>query len=224
MKSCREGGEHEVVSASVEDRERYDPTVLGQHDQWAGPRPNQLWGYCLKCLEGMRWSVGDQEWRPWPGGLALLPHLTDEELDELRDAVVRRCQELARVGQIAQGEGTREELAYKLRILMSLHTAVQEARYQLWPSEGTYAPRTWGEAWTVLDRWIDDQLAGIAQSSQNDTTVGAANAFHAMKQKIRGLEQAGDQPIAVIPAGTSETAFPELAALSGPQPTSAESD
>jgi len=196
---CPEGGEHEVVSAAVEDRDRYDPSVLEKYNEYSGPRPNQLWGYCAKCREGMRWSVADQQWRRWPGGLGQLPHLNDEELDELGDAVAMRMHMLGEfIGQ-AQNTDTRSEIHYKLRILQSLSTAIQEARYHLYPPEGTYAPRFWGEAWTTLSLWIEEQLAGIERSSQTQAGFGAVVGFVAVKRKIDELKRGGKA------AGVEET-------------------
>lgn len=183
--TCRDGGEHEIVSP--EDDDRYDIGKFARYNDTAGPRPNILWSHCANCDQLFRWSVSDQQWRLWPGGLSLLPHLSDEELDELHTAVILRMQQLGAVVPVAQATGTRSEINYKLRILQSLDTAIQEARYQLWPRDGDHKPRAWGEAWKALEQWVDAQLEGIGGSSQNDMTIAAAGAFRAVRSKILDL-------------------------------------
>ncbi len=181
---CATGGEHDIVDP---ESTTYDPSILARYD---GPRPNRLWTYCSKCSQGYRWSVHDQQWRPWPGGLAMLPYLTDEELDELLVAVIRRTQELSQMLPMAWATGSKAELHYKLRILQSLQTAVAEARYGLFPPEGPYEPRVWGEGWNVLQRWIQVQLEGIERSSPTEAGMGATAAFSSMQAQIERMRTA----------------------------------
>lgn len=209
---CEDGAEHDIVDP--DNRELYDPSVLARYDATAGPRPNVLWSYCAKCSRAFRWSVSDQQWRPWPGGLSLLPHLSDEELDELHVAVVRRTQELGGVIAVASNPATRAEINYKLGILHSLDTAVQEARYGLFPPEGPYEPRLWGEAWKTLEDWVQVQIDGIDRSSQNDMSFAAAAAFAAIQSKIADMRRSNSGG---LPARRSAEID-----LSRPQPGSAE--
>ncbi len=184
MTTCDFGGAHDIVSP--EDDARYDPGMLARYDGAYGSRPNILWSYCAHCDQAFRWSVGDQQWRPWPGGLGLLPHLSDEELDELHTAVVIRMHQLGSIVPIAQATETRSEINYKLRILQSVDTAIQEARYQLWPPKGDYKPRAWGEAWKALETWVQEQL-DINGESQDNRHLSAKAAYRAMHAKIQEL-------------------------------------
>lgn len=128
LPGCADGDYHVVLDP---EDPNFDRAVLARYDAALGPRPNNLWSYCRKCEQGFRWSVLSQQWRPWPGGLGLLPHYTDEELDELAMAIVRRMDELGNVVPIAQATGTRREINYKLVILNSLLTSVAECRHHL---------------------------------------------------------------------------------------------
>jgi hypothetical protein len=203
---CHDGTPHQVVDP---EDPSYDQSVLGRYDEAAGPRPNMLWSYCAKCQLGFRWSVHDQQWRPWPGGLSLLPHLSDEELDELLVAVIRRMDELGQVVGMAQNTASRTELHYKLRILMSLSTAVAEARYGLFPPEGPYEPRLWGEAWDTLGTWVDVQLAGIDRSSSNDMTDGAKAAFEAVRAEVGRMRASTSEDLLARRIAELETNRPE---------------
>jgi hypothetical protein len=185
---CTDGTPHDIVDP--DDRTRYDRAVLSRYDETAGPRPNLLWSWCARCSQCFRWSVSDQEWRPWPGGLALLPHLNDEELDELHVAIRLRMEQLGRWVPVATNPSSRAEVNYKLRILQSLDTAVQEARYGLYPPEGPYEPRLWGEAWRTLEKWVQAQLDGINRSSPTDMGLGAGAAFEAMKAQLERMKAA----------------------------------
>lgn len=139
MSSCRdEGRDHgEILTGAIEHRDRYDPSVLARYDPafHVGREP-ALWGYCADCELAFRWSVSFQQWRPWPGGMALLPHLTDEELDALHMAITAYGRELASVGVMSQNDSTTMQMIHVLGLLSSLDTAVQEARHGLWPVEG----------------------------------------------------------------------------------------
>lgn len=192
----RAEGHGEIVTP---DDPRYDPSILEQWDEYAGPRPNQLWGHCADCPQGFRWSVSEQKWRPWPGGLSLLPHLSDEELDELHDALVLRRQQLEGVVPKAQNPHTRSEVHYKVRILWSLETAVAEARYRLWPKDGPYAPRKWGEAWQELERWVDDQLHRLSNGVMPaDALPTATKALMAVKAKLDEMEASSSGEILAL--------------------------
>jgi hypothetical protein len=193
MSDCTDGGkEHGEVLTPA--HEGYNPDVLGIVNALDGPRPDpDLWGYCGDCRQGFRWSVSDQQWRPWPGGLGMLPHLQDEELEELYVAVVVRRQELAAVLEVSQNPETDQQLNYKIRILRSLETALSEARYQLWPPTGNHEPRAWGEAWEVLDQWLGDQLGGIQRSSATERSEGAALAFSAVRGAVEKLRKPGTE-------------------------------
>lgn len=203
---CHDGTPHKVAEPGDP---AYDRSVLARYDEAAGPRPNTLWSYCVKCQLGFRWSVHDQQWRPWPGGLALLPHLSDEELDELLVAIIRRMDELGQHIGLAQNTATRSELHYKLRILMSLSTAVAEARYALFPPEGPYEPRLWGEAWDKLDAWIGVQLRGIERSSSNDMTDGAKAAFEAVRAEMGRMRASTSEDFLARRMAELETSRPE---------------
>lgn len=211
---CTDGAPHDIVDP--DDRERYDPSVLARYDETAGPRPNMLWSYCSRCAQGFRWSLSDQQWRPWPSGLSLLPHLDDEELDELHVAILRRKDELGGVVPLAQSPETRAELHYKARILQSLDTAVQEARYALFPPEGPYEPRMWGEAWRTLETWVQAQIDGIDRSSQNDMSRAAAAAFAAIQSKIADMRRSNSSDLLARRRAEID--------LSRPEPGSAESN
>lgn len=208
---CDDGNEHDIVNP---EEERYNPTRLLRYNESYGPRPNILWTYCAKCGQGFRWSVPDQQWRPWPGGLALLPHMSDEELDELAVAVVRRMDELGKPVQVASATGTRAELHYKLRILSSLRTAVQEARYQLFPPAGAYEPRMWGEAWDDFERWAKEQRARF-EAGKGQAAEGALLAFDGVLAKL-------DQMRAANSAGLMRRRQDEIGS-SRPEPTSDDS-
>jgi hypothetical protein len=202
---CRDGTPHQVVDP---EDPSYDPTPLTRYDETAGPRPNMLWSYCAKCGLGFRWSVHDQQWRPWPGGLALLPHLMDEELDELHTAVIRRMQELSQVLPVSQATGTRSEVHYKLRILMSLSTAVAEARYGLFPPEGPYEPRLWGEAWDRLETWLDGKIA-IFEAAPGQAANGAALALGEVKAEMGRMRASDSEDLLARRIAELETSRPE---------------
>lgn len=201
--SCHDGTPHQVVDP---EDPAYDRSVLARYDE---PRPNMLWSYCSKCGLGFRWSVHDQQWRPWPGGLGQLPHLSDEELDELLVAIGIRMDMLARPVPIASNPESRAELHYKLRILMSLSTAVAETRYGLFPPEGPYEPRLWGEAWDKLDAWIGVQLRGIDRSSSNDMTDGAKAAFEAVRAEMGRMRASTSEDFLARRLAELDTSRPE---------------
>lgn len=188
---CHDGTPHQVVDP---EDPSYDHSVLRRYDDTAGPRPNMLWSYCAKCQLGFRWSVHDQQWRPWPGGLSLLPHLNDEELDELLVAVIRRMDELGQHIGLAQNTATRSELHYKLRILMSLSTAIAEARYGLFPPEGPYEPRLWGEAWDTLGAWLVTKLA-VFEAAPGQAAAGAALVLGEVKAEMDRMRASGSEDL-----------------------------
>lgn len=202
---CHDGTPHQVAEPGDP---AYDHSVLGRYDETAGPRPNTLWSYCAKCQLGFRWSVHDQQWRPWPGGLALLPHLTDEELDELLVAVLRRMDELGQIIGLAQNTATRSELHYKLRILMSLNTAIAEARYGLFPPEGPYEPRLWGEAWDTLERWLDSKIA-VFEAAPGQAAAGATLALGEVKAEMGRMRTSTSEDFMARRIAELETSRPE---------------
>ena len=65
-----------------------------------------------------------------PISLARLPHLTAEELAELASAVTSRLAELSRLGI---GTLSIPEMTHRASICRSLLTAIEEARYSLYP-------------------------------------------------------------------------------------------
>lgn len=185
--ACCDGGEHDEVLTAADDPDRYDPGVFANH-VFTPPNDHQ-WGYCARCMQPFRWSVLDQRWRPWPSGLALLPRLTDEELEEIQAALKEKAAVFGDVVRDAQSPQTQSDVGYHLLVLNSLMTAAAEARYGLFPPEGPHAPRVWGEAWDVLERWLGEQLAGVARSSPVDATEGARQAFEATKRRIAELRE-----------------------------------
>lgn len=201
----RADGHGEIITP---EDPRYDPSILGQWDEHAGPRPNQLWGYCANCQQGFRWSVSEQQWRPWPGGLSLLPHLSGEELDELHDALVLRRQQLEAIVPVAQNPQSRHEVNYKVRMLWSLQTAVAEARYRLWPKDGPFAPRMWGEAWSDLGAWVQAQLDTF-EVAPGQASEGARLAFEAVKAKLDEMERSSSDEILALRTAAIEASRSE---------------
>jgi hypothetical protein len=135
VSNCIDGNDHGEIIRQIDDNgpnPRYDPSVLATCDHRPRPDP-MLWGYCVDCHQGFRWSVTAQQWRPWPGRLAKLPELTDEELDELHLTLLNQIRELNGIRGMCQNVETSQLLEYRLSILMSLNTAVQEARWGLFP-------------------------------------------------------------------------------------------
>jgi hypothetical protein len=123
---CLDGQPHLPV-VTGEQGDVYDPEVLG-----TVPNP-ALWGYCPVCWLGFRWSITDQRWRRWPGSLAMLPMLDDEELEELYIAVTVRSHALRVAHAVADTEisglgQSRAEVTHHLALLRSLSTAIAEAR------------------------------------------------------------------------------------------------
>lgn len=182
---CIEGKEHGEVITADDDEGRWDPEVFAEY-RLLPPNKHQ-WGYCMDCRQPFRWSVIDQRWRAWPGGLAALPLYTDEELEVLESAVLGQAAQMDAALENSQSEGMRAELAYRRALLNSLSTSVAEARYSLWPPEGPHEPRVWGEAWTVLAAWVTEQVAGIQRSSLNPPAQGALAAFMEMQEKLGEL-------------------------------------
>ena len=115
---------------------------------------------------------------------------------------------------MASATGTRSELHYKLRILNSLRTAVQEARYQLFPPAGAYEPRMWGEAWDEFERWVETQRASF-EAGKGQANEGARLAFVGVLAKIDQMRKANS-------AGLMQRRQDEIGS-SRPEPTSDDS-
>lgn len=196
MGECVGGKEHSEVITASDDPGRYKPEVFAAYG-FTPPNGHQ-WGYCVDCEQPFRWSVAKQRWRPWPGGLAQLPQYTEEELERLQAAVERSGKELDELLELSQAPGMRAELAYERGLVHSLVTSIAEAQFSLWPAEGPHEPRAWGEAWTVLARWIDVQVEGIGRSSPTDAGVGAMAAFEQVRKQMARLgavrSRAGHDP------------------------------
>jgi hypothetical protein len=182
---CINGKQHGEVITADDDEGRWDPEVFASY-QFLPPNQHQ-WGYCVDCRQPFRWSVPDQRWRAWPGGLAHLPQYTDEELEVLGSALSGQTAQISAALELSIAEGMRAELGYRRVLLQSLSTSVAEARYSLWPPEGPHEPRVWGEAWAVLAAWVEEQMAGIRQSSSNSAAQGALAAFAEVRDKLGEL-------------------------------------
>ncbi len=193
MGECIDGKNHSEVITASDDPGRYKPEVFEAYG-FTPPNGHQ-WGYCVDCEQPFRWSVPKFQWRPWPGGLAQLPHYTEEELEVLQADLERAGKELDGMLELAQSDGMTRELRYQRQLHHSLVTSVAEAQFSLWPREGPHEPRAWGEAWTVLAGWIDEQTA-IARSSQNAPSQGALAALLEVREQMArlGVAGPGDDP------------------------------
>ena len=123
-------------------------------------------------------------------------------------AVIRRMQELSQVVPMAQAIGTRSEVHYKLRILMSLNTAIAEARYHLFPPEGPYEPRLWGEAWDTLERWIADKLE-VFEAAPGQAAAGAALVLGEVKAEMGRMRASCSEDLLARRIAELETSRPE---------------
>lgn len=179
------GTTHGEVITRADHPDRYMPEVWGD---WGFIPPDaSTWGYCEFCEKTFRWSVPDQQWRPWPGGLAQLPLLTDEELEVLQSAIAGQAAAFDAALSSSQSETMKATLWHRWLTLQSLATATAETRYSLFPREGPHPARVWGEAWTVLEAWLDDHLAGPAVA--DDTTLlSVPQALRAVKAQIAALK------------------------------------
>jgi len=83
-----------------------------------------LYGYCDKCRATFRWSVTLQQWVHYPGELAGLPLLTDEEMEDAYIAISVYRDAMPDV----MFPSPREEVGRRGRILQSILTAIAEAR------------------------------------------------------------------------------------------------
>lgn len=68
-----------------------------------------------------------EQWRT----LALLPHLTEPELEQLHIAVQIRIQHLRSILEVSRANKIREDATEALRINESLATAIAEARQSI---------------------------------------------------------------------------------------------